>query len=451
LVKTRAAVAWTIKYGIPGWGLRAAGRGGEPIARLAADPHLRADPFPAYDQLRAGGPLVTGRFMYGTASYAIANELLRSDKFLAGPAVPVGPGMRWLLRHTTSPETAHPVDPPSLLAINGADHLRMRKLAGHAFTPRATAALATRVHDIAYQLLDEIAADDPGKFDLVTRYASRLPVTVITEILGVPEAARAEFVSWADDAAMSLEPALGWRDFRRVDAAICKAHVWLAGHITELRRDPGEDLLSKMIQAVDGSDRLTDVELRNLALLLLGAGFETTVNLIGNAIPLLLSHPDQLEGLKAGPDGWPNAVEEVLRYDSPVQMTVRLAKTETAVAGTYIRKGSQVVIMIGGANRDPDRFPNPNTFDTTRENARDHLAFSAGAHYCLGAQLARLEGATALRALFERFPDLALDGTPTRHATRVLRGYQHLPVATSASALTSTATGSTIPVSPAAG
>jgi cytochrome P450 len=427
-VKTRAAAAWMIKYGIPGWGLRQASRSGEPIARLAADPHLRENPFPAYEQLRAGGPLMTGRFVYGTASYAIANELLRSDKFLAGPAAPVGPGMRWLLKRTTSPETAHPVDPPSLLAINGSDHMRMRKLAAHAFTPRATAALAARVDDIAYQLLDEIAAGNPDRFDLVTRYASRLPVTVITEILGVPEAARTDFVRWADDAAMSLEPALGWHDFRRVDAAVCKAHVWLAGHITELRRNPGDDLLSKMIQAVDGSDRLSDIELRNLALLLLGAGFETTVNLIGNAIPLLLSHPDQLERLKAEPDGWPNAVEEVLRYDSPVQMTVRIAKDETEVAGTYIRKGAQVVIMIGGANRDPDRFTDPNLFDTTRENAREHLAFSAGAHYCLGAQLARLEGATALRALFERFPGLALDGVPTRNRTRVLRGYEHLPV-----------------------
>jgi cytochrome P450 len=432
-VKARAAAAWTIKYGIPGYGLRVAARRGELIARVAADRDLREDPFAIYDLLRARGALVSGRFVFGTATYSVANELLRSDKFLAGPAVPPTRAMRWLLKLISNPEVAHPVDPPSLLAINGMDHMRMRKLAQHAFTPRATAALATRIHDLAYQLLDEIDAD--GTFDLVETYASRLPVTVIADILGVPDAAKTEFVSWADDAALSLEPALGWREFRRVDAAVRKAHTWLAGHIEQLRRNPGDNLLSRMIEAVDGSDRLTDVELRNLALLLLGAGFETTVNLIGNAVPLLIKHPEQLERLKAKPEGWANATEETLRYESPVQVTVRMAKDDTEVAGVKVAKDEMVVIMIGGANRDPERFTDPNAFDTTRENAREHLAFSAGAHYCLGAQLARLEASIALRALFERFPDLAVAGKPTRHGTRVLRGYEHLPVIASADAL----------------
>jgi cytochrome P450 len=173
---------------------------------------------------------------------------------------------------------------------------------------------------------------------------------------------------------------------------------------------------------------LDDVELRATALLVIGAGFETTVNLISNGVAQLLAHPDQLAALQADPSGWGNAVDEILRYDSPVQATVRVAHEETALAGRTVPPGTFVSIMLGGANRDPDVFADPHRFDVTRGNARDHLAFSAGIHFCLGASLARLEGAVALRMLFERFPDLAVDGVPVRRRMRVLRGYEHLPV-----------------------
>lgn len=422
----RPAVVWTIKYGLPGLGMRIAGRRGELISRLVVDPALRDDPFPAYDAMRASGALVAGRFVNATASYAVANELLRSELFQAGPTPAPSPRLGRLLDAALDPRALGPDDPPSLLAINGVQHARLRKLVSHAFTPRAIGALSTRVEKIAHELLDRIPAE---RFDLVDSYAALLPVTVIAEMLGVPANMRRQFLEWINLAALGLEPALSWRDFRRADAANRQSHAWLDEHIARLRRSPGEDLLSRMIQAADGSDRLTDTELRVTALLVLGAGFETTVNLIGNAVALLLAHPAQLESLQRDPSGWPNAVEEVLRFDSPVQVTLRASSVDTSVAGVAVPAGRPVVVVLGGANRDPAQFTDPHRFDSGRANARDHIAFSAGPHFCLGAQLARLEAATALRVLFSRLPDLAIAGAPTRRTTRVLRGYQHLPVA----------------------
>ena len=176
------------------------------------------------------------------------------------------------------------------------------------------------------------------------------------------------------------------------------------------------------LATLDDGERLDDTELRVTALLVIGAGFETTVNLVDNAAVLLLAHREQLAAVRAEPSGWPNVVEEVLRHDSPVQAT------DTEVAGVAIPRGRFVSIMIGGANRDPDVFPEPQRFDVTRPNAREHLAFSAGVHYCLGAGLARMEATVGLRALFERFPDLALDGMSRRRQMRVLHGYESVPV-----------------------
>jgi hypothetical protein len=173
---------------------------------------------------------------------------------------------------------------------------------------------------------------------------------------------------------------------------------------------------------------LDDTELTSLAGLVLGAGFETTVNLIGNAVVLLLSHPEQLELLRAEPDRWGNAVQEVLRFDSPVQNTGRHAGRDAVVRGVTVARGHFVLLCLAGANRDPAVFAEPNHFDATRANAKDHLAFSAGSHYCLGAALARLEGEIGLRLLFERFGGLRVAGDPVRRPTRILRGWSRLPV-----------------------
>ena len=418
---------WTLGYGLPGAMLRRAARSGDLIARTAVDPQLRADPFAAYDELRARGPLVTGRLATATVSHPVANEILRSDRFgvLAGSSLPSL--VERLYAASLDPRALGPVDPPSLLAVDPPDHTRYRRLVSRVFTARAVAALEPRIAEVAESLLDDL----DGSFDLVQHYAGQLPVAVIAEILGVPQAMRAQLLEWGNHAAVTLDPDLRWRPFRQAVAALRAFHDWLDGHIAGLRRSPGDDLLSQLANVEDGPERLTDVELRTTALLLLGAGFETTVNLIGNAVVQLAAHPDQLASLLDAPDGWANAVEEVLRYDSPVQVTVRLCKQDTVLAGHHIAVGGFIVIPLGGANRDPDVFADPHRFDVTRANAHDHLAFSSGIHYCLGASLARLEAAIGLRLLFERLPDLSIAGTPVRRATRVLRGYESIPVVTS--------------------
>ncbi len=211
-------------------------------------------------------------------------------------------------------------------------------------------------------------------------------------------------------------------------------HRWFHGHLDHLRRDPGDDLLSRLLQD-EGGDRLTDTELHQVGLLVLGAGFETTVNLIGNAVALLDRHPEQLAWLREQDDqasAWTNAVEEVLRFDSPVQLTMRAAHRDTEVQGEPVRAGEALLVLLGGANRDPAVFDDPHRFDVTRANAHEHVAFSAGIHYCLGASLARLEAVTALRLLYDRYPDLGVAGEPVRRRTRVLRGYAELPVRTAA-------------------
>ncbi len=425
----RSALIWALRYGLPGLALRLAARRGDLIARSAADPAARIAPWSLYGELRDLGPLGGNPLVSASAHHGVVNQILRHDGFAADPG---GTGVRWMdrvLAAAIDPRALGPVDTPSLLAINGTQHARLRRLVTHAFTPRAIAGYAERVETIAHDLLDRV---DPQHFDLVGEYASLLPVTVIAQIMGVPARMHTDLLRIGNDAARTLDPALSWRDWRRADAAVREGHDYLDEHIHTLRRDPGDDLLSELIRVRDtDGERLTDRELRVNTLLLLGAGFETTVNLIGNAVGLLLRHPDQLAQLRADPSGWDNAVEEALRYETPVQLTLRVAREDVEVAGRQLPAGRAVLLMLGAANRDPAVFADPERFDVTRPDARQHLAFSSGAHYCLGAQLARLEASIALRVLFERMPELAAAGRPERRGTRVLFGWERFPVSAS--------------------
>jgi cytochrome P450 len=424
MTSARSAVVWAIRYGLPGLAIRIAARRGDLTARSAVDPTALDDAAQFYADLRGMGPVGGNRLIGASAHHDVVNHILRSEAFRADPG---GAPTQWLnkiMLAAIDPRALGPVDIPSLLAIEPPQHNRIRRLVTHAFTPRAIAGYADTIREIAEGLLDR-AGD---RFDLIDDYASRLPVAVIARIMGIPDDMHDELLGIGNDAALTLDPALSWRDFRAADRAIRRADRLLGEHITELRRQPGDDLLSQLVQISDGGDRLTDQELRVNTLLLLGAGFETTVNLIGNAVALLLEHPDQLAGLRADPAGWPNAVDEVLRYDSPVQVTVRVAREDTDLAGRPIKAGRPIVLMLAAANRDPAVFADPDRFDVTRPDARLHLAFSAGIHYCLGAQLARLEAAIALQTLFERFPEVASTAAPTRRRTRVLHGFEHFPV-----------------------
>lgn len=427
---------WALQSGVPQIVLWRAARQGQLGARLAVDRSLWDDPFPTYEQMRAHGPLMPGGLIWSTTSHPIAAEVLRSTSFGVGVGARdrMSPVIRRLMSLGADPWAVGPAEPPSMLAVDPPDHTRYRRLVAKVFTPRAMASLQPRVEQITGELLDEMEA--AGSADLVAAFAAPLPVRVIAEILGIPEDAHEDMLRWGNAAAVTLDPALRYSQFRNASSALRQIHHWLAKHLAVLQAEPGDDLLSQLAQLVDDGETLTDVELRATALLVIGAGFETTVNLIANGVVQLLAHPEQLEILRSQPELWPNAVDEILRYDSPVQATVRIAQSDVELDGRTIRQGTFVSLMLGGANRDPDVFADPQRFDVTRANAKDHLAFSAGIHYCLGASLARLEGAVALRLLFERFPDLQISGPPQRRHLRVLRGYDHLPVRLSAPAVT---------------
>jgi hypothetical protein len=341
-------------------------------------------------------------------------------------AGPIGRAIQWA--HDDA--VTGPVEPPSMLATNGAQHARYRRLVSKAFTARAVDSLGTDVERIADELLGRMAGARDARVDLVADYAAALPVQVIAGMLGVPLHMQETFLRWGGDLTPSLDIDMRYRAFRKCERALRELNAWLLTHFAQLRREPGDDLLSRVILAGRAEDEpeLTDAELAAVAGLVLTAGFETTVNLIGNAVVLLLAHPEQLEILRADPAGWRNAVEETLRHDSPVQNTARHTTRAVELGGQSVRKWQVIVVMLAAANRDPAVFTDPARFDVTRPNARDHLAFSGGAHYCLGAALARLEGEIALRMLFDRFGDLALTGAPQRRPTRILRGWASLPV-----------------------
>ena len=418
---------WLAMHGVVRSAATVSARRGDPQARLLTDPALRADPMPFYEELRRQGPVVRARVSYLTVDYAVAHELLRSDDFRVismGASLP-GPLRRLELRTRT--DLLHPLLPPSLLAVEPPEHTRYRKTVSSVFTSRRVDALRDRVEDTADTLLDGLA-DEHGALDIVDRYCAQLPVTIISEILGVPDADRPKILEYGELAAPSLDFGLSWPEYRKVQRGLAGFNEWLISHLQWLRDHPGDDLMSQLIAASEDGVRLNETELRAIAGLVLAAGFETTVNLLGNGINLLLNHPDQLAALVADPALWPNAVEEILRYDSPVQLTARVARTDTTIAGTEIQRGELVVIYLAAANRDPAVFEHPDRCDVSRDGAGRHLAFSGGRHFCLGAALARAEGEAGLRRFFDRYPDVRSAGSGTRRPTRVLRGWAQLPV-----------------------
>jgi cytochrome P450 len=422
---------WVTKHGLARIVIRVAARKGDPQARIFIDPTVRRDPYPFYAQMRQTAPLVRGHLLWTTARYDVATAVLRSNAFGVGfPERPLPAPVAWLNRLSRRKMPIGPVDPPSMLVVDPPDHTRYRRLVAKVFTARAIESLRPRIEQRCEELLDGLrdAGRSAGSVDLVAHYAALLPVTVIAEILGVPVQMRQRFLQWGAAAAPTLDLGLTFRQFRRTEIAIEQSNRWMRGHFARLRAEPGDNLLSQLVHLDGQGEGLTDTELLATAGLLLAAGFETTVNLLGSGAALLMRHRDQLELLRADPGRWANAVEEILRYDSPVQNTGRICRTDTTVAGVPLRSGDVVGIMLGGVNRDPAVFADPDRFDVTRANAREHLSFSAGPHYCLGAALARLEGEIGLRALFDRYPDLKLAGEPHRRPTRVLRGYDSLPV-----------------------
>lgn len=433
----RTAVRWGVRQGVPGVALKIGARTGDMFARLNTDPALKANPYGYYDLVRTTAPVVPGRYVMATAQHGVAMQFLRRDEFRSGvPEELMSRPMQAVFEWSRDNAVVGGLtDRPSMLMNNGADHLRLRRIASKAFTPRAIEALRSRIEQLATDLLDELEQRyrENGTVDVVAEYAGTLPVLAIAEILGVPPELQHTFLGWGERILPAADWGLPFRTYRDISTTLREMNGWLLQHFETLRRNPGNNLLSRIVsasdaeKAADPTGGLSEAELVSVAGLLLFAGFETTVTLIGAGTVRLLRDRDQLELLRAEPERWRNAIEEVLRIDAPVQFTVRYPARDTEVAGVPIPRGRMVAVMLAGASRDPEVFPDPTRFDITRENARDHLAFGAGAHFCIGAPLARMEGEIGLRMLLDRFPGMTLAGTPTLGPNTTFRGYAHIP------------------------
>ncbi len=424
---------WSLGHAVPSTVMRTAARRGDLQGRLV-DRRVAQDPAALRaiaDQVRASGPLHRARYALMTAHQPVVREVLTSNDFRTGVFDAGDQGVLGRLGSwATDPQAFGPLSPPSLLVTEPPQHTRYRKLVTRVFSVRAVEALRERTQQVADTLLDDLAArarDTDGPVDLVERYCALLPVTVIAEILGVPAHERDRVLAFGAAAAPSLDLGLGYAEFRRVERALAGFRTWLARHLAALREHPGDDLMSQLVAAREDGVGLSDAELEATAGLILAAGFETTVNLLSNGVVLLREDPGQLARLRDDPALWPTAVDEVLRVDPPVLLTGRVARTDTRVSGVAVRRGEVVTCLLDGANRDPDVFADPDRFDVGRANARDHVSFSAGRHYCLGAALARMEGEVGLRTLLDRFPDLTLAPGAERRPTRILRGWENLP------------------------
>lgn len=428
-------VRWFIRHGAPRWLLLLAARTGNEPAQLLS---LREDPEASYhlqERIRAAGSLAGGSALMATGRYQICTEILVDKDFEAG----VGSSRvaRLVLNAGRDGRSVGPLDPPSLLVSDPPDHTRMRRLVSRVFSPRSVAAMQPRICELTEELLDRLedraAAGEP--IDLVEHFAMRLPVAVIADILALPVQMLDQILRWADEAAPALDLGVTRREFAAADEALLQTNAWLVQHFHRLRKNPGDDLLSELVQIVDtDGTRLSDAELVSVAQLLVAAGFVTIVDMLASGIVALLRHPDQLAGLLAAPAGWPNAVEEILRYASPVQVTARFSARRRELDGCPLPKGQSVLALLGAANRDPAVFTDPDAFDVCRVNAREHVAFSRGIHHCLGAGLARLEGQVALRLLVERFPQMRLAGEPEPRRSAMLRGYTRVLVVLSPAA-----------------
>jgi cytochrome P450 len=388
-------------------------------------PEIAADPYPVYARWRAERPVARPQErLYVLSRFADCEAVLADPAFgRAGEDdVRLTPAQA-----RAAVRRADGVNARSMLQMNPPDHTRLRRLVSRAFTPARVRELAPRIEALTASLLDGAFDRPDGRFDLISGLALPLPVAVISELLGIPVADRPRLVAWSDALARSLDPGflISEEQRARQREARLEFAAYLRGLLPSRRRSPGDDLISALIGAGDSDGALTEGELIGLCMLLLIAGHETTRSLIGSAVLALLGHPAELAALSADPSLVEQAVEEVLRYDPPVQLIGRFVRQPAEVAGRTVAAGSFVLMFLGAANRDPALCQDPDRFSLQR-GARRHLAFGHGIHFCLGAPLARLEAATALRQLLPLLPRLRIAGEPEWKPNTVLRGLEHL-------------------------
>ena len=316
-------------------------------------------------------------------------------------------------------------DTHSMLMLDPPDHTRLRSLVSMAFTPKALEAWRPRIEAIVDRLLAEATSE--GEVDMLEALAVPLPTMVIAEMLGIPTDDLPQFKLWSDHVSRTLEPTITPDELKLAQQSNKELAAYFEGIIEERRTDPRDDLVSQLIAAEEAGDQLAHDELQVTLRLILIAGNETTTNLIGNGLLALLRHPDQLERLRQEPELMETAIDELLRYDSPVQTDGRTALEDIEWNGELIKQGQQVFLLLGAANRDPAEFPDPDRLDISRGSKR-HMSFGRGIHHCLGAPLARIEAQVALEKLLERYESLELAGEPRFKDHIVLRGLRELPV-----------------------
>ena len=388
-----------------------------------AGPAFKANPFPYFAHLREVSPVHEVRLGLRRKAWLIvrydhALAVLRDPRFAKTPSTTDGL-LRWM------PATLRALS-RNMLDLDEPDHRRLRGLVQKAFTPAMVDGMRDRVTAVCDSLLDRLALTD--RPDLIRDYALPLPVTIIAEMLGVPEHQRRDFHRWSS--AVVAADASTWHLLRAIPGSLAFLR-FLRKLVRRKRIEPANDLLSNLTRVEEAGDHLSEDELLAMAFLLLIAGHETTVNLIGNGMLALLEHPAELEQLRSNPGLIASAVEEVLRFSSPLQMaTERYAREDVVVAGVRIPRGSLVYVVLASANRDPSAFPDADRFDIDREPNR-HLAFGFGIHFCLGAPLARAEGQIAIARLLQRFASLTLAVPVAKLKWRrglVLRGLDSLPI-----------------------
>ena len=387
----------------------------------AMSPAFREDPYPYYERFRGPSPLLrVADTIWFALGHADVTALLRHPKLSTDES------------HAATEAGRTEEDPNrtrSLLFMDPPEHTRLRGLVARAFTPRRIEDLRATTQAIAAELVDEMARQS-GPIDLIKAFAYPLPVRVICALLGVPPEDEATFTAWSRGIARSVDPTI--LRSPEIEAAIVEARQGLQTYLGDLlaarRKNPGDDLLSALAAVEADGDRISPRQIVALAQLLLVAGHETTVNLIGNGTLALLRAPEQLALLRRSPELAAPAVDEMLRFDGPVQISQRVVVEDMTVVGCPIKAGDEIMLVLGAANRDPAAFADPHRLDVTRD-ARKHVAFGGGIHHCLGAALARMEGEVAFKTLLDRFDTIELAGTPTRRPTFTLRGLESLPVA----------------------
>ncbi len=385
-------------------------------------PRFKANPYPFYARLRAEAPVYRTKVGFRLTGWLVSRYddvlmVLKDDRF----ANNWSPKMPWFFRSGfASALTRH------MLTQDAPDHTRLRTLVHKAFTPRLVEGLRERIQTVCDDLLKVVARS--GRMELVREYALPLPLTIIADLLGIPGEDRLRFHSWTRSTVAAST---------NIDLLRALPNIWLLMRylrklFAERRAHPRDDLVTALVQAEEAGDRLSEDELLGMVILLLLAGYETTVNLIAAGTLALIQHPQQRDRLQQNPALAASAIEELLRYTSPLDIaSIRAAREEVTIGSATIPRGGLVLAVLGSANHDESQFPDPETLDITREPNR-HLAFGLGAHFCLGAPLARLEGQIAITTLLRRFPNLRLAKAPESLRWRkglIFRGLEELPVA----------------------